>query len=144
MQERQHKQEDDFLEFLRNNYWQVWETYSDLHNDFSTGVDVKLDGVEYDLKVSNSKRISIFKKHKGDWYSPLAIHQEVKYLYVTEHAHCYILYEIRKESIIKYLLNNPQITEYTGDGNDNICCSLDLDAIADDIFCLRKHVRRTK
>ena len=144
MQEVQHAREDEFLSFLRTNYWQVCDSYSDLHTDFSTGIDVKLNDTYYDLKVSNSKKLTIFKYHNNAWYSPLTLHPDVKYLYVVEHIHCYMLYEIKKESIITYLLQQPHITEYTGDGNFNICVSLDLDAIADDIFCLRKNIRRTK
>lgn len=143
MQEQQHQKEDDFLSFLRANYWQVWESYSDLHYNYETGIDVKLDDTYYDLKVSNSKKITVFKNHKDEWYSPLTMHMDIKYLYVVEYPNCYLLYEIRKENLIMHLLQNPHITEYTGDGNDNICMDLDLDKVADDIFMLRKNLRRT-
>lgn len=143
-QEQQHQVEERFISFLRMNYYQIWDTFADLHNNYDSGIDVRLDGVDYDLKVSNSKKLSVFKKHKNDWYSPLTLHMDVKYLYVVEYPNCYLLYEIRKENLIMYLLQNPHITEYTGDGNDNICMDLDLDKVAEDIFCLRKNLRRTK
>ena len=137
-QEQQHAQEELFLNFLRYNYQQYWKSYSDLHNDYETGIDVKLDDEYYDLKVSNSKKITIFKKHKNDWYSPLTLHQDIKYMYVVEYQKCYMLYVIKKDKIIEYMTSQPQITEYTGDGNINICINLNLDLLAEDIFCLRK------
>lgn len=137
-QEQQHAQEELFLNFLRYNYQQYWETFADLHYDFSTGIDIKLDDEYYDLKVSNSKKITIFKKHKGEWYSPLTLHKDIKYMYVVEYPNCYMLYVIKKDKIIEYMTSQPQITEYTGDGNINICINLNLDLLAEDLFCLRK------
>lgn len=134
----QHEMESLFLNFLRYNYQQYWSTYSDLHNDYGTGIDVKLDNEYYDLKVSNSKKITIFKKHKNEWYSPLTLHTDIKYMYVIEHEKCYMMYVIKKDKIIEYMTKQPQITEYTGDGNINICINLNLDLLAEDIFCLRK------
>ena len=134
----QHMQEENFLGFLRRNYNQYWTTYADVHNDYDTGIDVKLDEVPYDLKVSNSKKITIFKKHNGEWYSPLTLHPEVDYLYVVEYDKCYMLYRIKKSRIIEYMLTQPQITEYTGDGNWNVCISLELDRVMEDVYVLRK------
>jgi hypothetical protein len=111
-----------------------------LHNNYSTGIDVKLDDKYYDLKVSNpNKKITVFKKHKGNWYSPLTEHMDVEYLYVIEYEKCYMLYELKKEKIIEYMTSQPQITEYTGDGNINICITLNnMELVAEDWFELRK------
>lgn len=143
-QEYQHKKEELFLNFLRNNYQQRWKSFSDLHNDYSTGIDVKLDDEYYDLKVSNpNKKITIFKKHKRkgkwEWYSPLTEHMDVKYMYVIEYEKCYMMYVLKKEKIIEYMLSQPQITEYTGDDNINICITLNnIELVAEDWFDLRK------
>ena len=49
-----------------------------------------------------------------------------------------MLYRIKKSRIIEYMLTQPQITEYTGDGNWNVCISLELDRVMEDVYVLRK------
>ena len=137
MQERQHEKEKRFIDFLVKT-----GTAKDVHDDFSTGVDVYLFHNNiwkpFDLKVSNSKKLTAFKCYKGKWYSPLLLHMDVPYLYVLEEETRYVGFVITKQDILR-TYTKYESSEYRGDGNINICITIDnMTDLAKDILVWEK------
>lgn len=122
-QKDKHDKESRFLKTLKSYMEANGHTYEDVHDDYNTGVDVIIDGKKYDVKASNpNKRLTIFKRYKGSWYSPLLLHQDVDYLYAIEYEDRWVVCHITKENILSHLCG--EMTTYDGDGNLNICCTL--------------------
>lgn len=143
----QHEKEERFIKFLSYNYTQHWKTYSraSKEQDIKDGIDVFLDDIPYDLKISFG-RLSLFKKHKGNWYSPIVEHMDINYLYVIEYSDKFALFTLKKEDILMELLKNKiQFSEYSGDGNFNINMDLErrLSILDPKPVILRKSVGRT-
>ena len=119
MQELQHAKEQKFIDYLLKHCTNV----KDVHDNFSTGIDVYIDCIPYDLKITNSRKLTIFKRYKGNWYSPLLEHTDIDYLLVEEYDKCYLGFVINKAALLRQL-GNKCISTYTGDGNINQCVEL--------------------
>lgn len=126
MQEREHYIESKGIEKIKAWAERHNIAFTDVHDDFSTGVDITLNGYPYDVKVTGSTWLTMIKKYKGRWYSPLELHQEVPYL-ILKGDFGYIL---DKKSLADYcfqMSNKSGIEQgvYTLDGNINITFNAD-------------------
>lgn len=135
MQEYQHAKERNFIDFLVKNYNAV-----DTSNDFGTGVDVVLNGKPYDLKVSNSRKLTLFKYYENEWYCPLLLHPEVNYMYIIEQKDKYLGFVFSKKDVLNYWYKHPEteISTYKGDGNLNINITLNLSDLSNKVEIFRK------
>ena len=123
MQERQHQLESNVTDLIIKHLGvRHTITKSTLEDDINNGIDIYIDRRPYDLKCSNSQKITVFKKHRGDIYSPLLLHQDVPYLYVTNNGTKYDIYKITKQEILEDILSRWKFLSgsvYDGDGNVN-------------------------
>lgn len=121
MQEREHAKELQGIQRVKSWAERNNHQFEDVHEDFETGIDIYLDGKPYDLKVAESGWLTMVKKYKGKWYSPLESHLEVPYLVLKEdfgfvvdkrelRDHCF---QMSNKSCI-------ELGVYTLDGNVNI------------------------
>lgn len=135
-QQEQWNKENKAIKLLVDKYGA-----EDTHYDLSTGADVILDGKLYDLKVSNSNKLTVLKKlgkgpRAGEVYSPLLEHQNVDYLYMIEKPDLFIGFLLNKCDVLDFIIKNAGILKfsyYNGDGNDNFNVYFsfsDLDLIA--------------
>lgn len=137
MQEHQHAKEQRFLDFLKDYCIRNNRKFEDVHDDYSTGIDVYLDDKPYDLKVSNSRKLTVFKCYKGHWYCPLLEHQDIPYMYVIEEESRFLGFVINKSRLLERLKGS--IETYTGDGNINKITELDsISDFAEDIQVFNK------
>lgn len=121
MQQRQHDKEERFVEFLKVYCHKNNLEFKDTHEDFDLGADVFINDEPYDLKVSNSRKLTVVKRYKGNWYSPLERHPDIDYLIAEEHEDKWILFKLNKLQVVKEYLGHPDLSLYTLDGNINIC-----------------------
>ena len=121
MQEMQHKKEERFIGFLRDYCHRNNISFHDTHSDFNLGADVYINDTPYDLKVSNSRKLTIAKHYKEKWYCPLELHPDVDYLIVEEHDDKWVLFKLNKSRVWKEFLEHTDLSLYAGDGNINIC-----------------------
>lgn len=115
--------EQGFLETLRAYCITNKLQYSDVHEEVETGIDVWIDTKPYDLKISNSKKLTLFKKlPDGRIYCPLVNHLAIPLLYVMEREKDFICFELRKEDIMFKMFGKGPVNtgKYCGDGNINI------------------------
>ena len=126
MQIIQHKKESRFIEFLKKYTESHNEQFLDVHENYASGIDVYYLNKPYDLKVSNSKKLTLQKKYKGEWYDPLVSHIDIPYLYIIETPVQFLGFVIDKDKLLTNLPKycNSSITQYTGDGNLNNCIEL--------------------
>ena len=126
MQEREHYIESKGIEKIKAWAERYGVAFEDVHDDFSTGVDIKLNGYSYDVKVTNSTWLTMIKKYKDKWYSPLELHQEVPYL-ILKGDFGYILDKKRLADYCFQMSNKSGIEQgvYTLDGNINITFNAD-------------------
>lgn len=127
LQQRYKDKERRFITFLRDSGENVFDvTGSDY--DLKKGIDIYLDGKPFDLKVSNSYKLSLFRKsalYDNEFRCPILIHPEIPYLYVIEKEDRYIGFCINKTDLLKVsFLSGTSFSEFTGDGNLNICIDL--------------------
>ncbi len=126
MQEREHYIESKGIGKIKAWAERHGITFADVHDDFSTGVDITLNGYPYDVKVTNSTWLTMVKKHNGRWYSPLELHQEVPYL-ILKGDFGYFLDKKRLADYCFQMSNKSGIEQgvYTLDGNINITFNAD-------------------
>lgn len=135
-QQQQWQKETEAIKLLVDKYGA-----KDTHYDLSTGADIILDDRLYDLKVSNSQKLTVLKKlgkgpKAGTTYCPLLEHQEVDYLYMIDKSDYYMAFMLKKMDICNYIIVNAeklQWSHYNGDGNENLNVKLsfsDFDLIA--------------
>lgn len=136
-----HTQEQTFVKWLLAH--PNGHTIKDATNtskDFKNGIDLEIDGQPVDLKVTNSRKLSLFRKsdlydkHDGreGWECPILKHPNIPYLIIENHPEKkrYVGFLIRKLDLFNYLHLAP-IGTYTGDGNVNKY--LDLSNIITDV-----------
>lgn len=135
-QQQQWQKEAEAIKLLVDKYGA-----KDTHYDLSTGADVILYDKLYDLKVSNSQKLTVLKKlgkgpKAGTTYCPLLEHQEVDYLYLIEKPNLFIGFLLNKRDLLDYIIKNAgklKFSYYNGDGNDNFNVYFsfsDLDLVA--------------
>lgn len=125
----QHNKETQALTYLKQH---LNHTFTDVHNDYSTGIDFYYNGHPYDLKASKSNKLTVFKRYKGKWYSPLLLHMEVPYAYTRwKDDRITHLLIFSKTTILEHLAHH-QLTTYVGDGNYNI--NIDISDIEPDNY----------
>lgn len=97
---------------------------ADKDDDLYNGIDLYIDGKGYDLKASDSGKLSVFRRTAGrGWYCPLADHADVDYLYLYKGA----MYFIDRRM---FLANFAQLAgtlrwgNYSGDGNYQVYVDL--------------------
>lgn len=134
-QKDKHAKESHFIEFLRS-YAEIESIqFEDVHDNLKTGIDVYYDGKPYDLKVSNSLKLSLFRTsdlYGGETRCPMLIHPEIPYLYVVEKDDKFIGFVIDKKELLKpNFLNATTFGEFTGDGNYNL--TIDLNGCISDV-----------
>lgn len=118
---REHKIENNGIELIRQ--WAIKNnvSFEDVHNDYSTGIDIILNGQSYDLKVTKSTWLTMVKKYKDTWYCPLELHTEVPYL-IVQNKKGYVL---NKGDLLAFctqqsIRSGIQLGVYVLDGNVNI------------------------
>lgn len=138
LQKQSKSKEKNFLDCLREYCSSLGWQYSDVHNDVSTGVDVIINGHPFDCKVTNpNKKLTIFKRVNGRWYSPILNHFDIDYLYTIEYPERYLCFHLRKEDILKNMKGD--LSDYSGDGNLNKCITLhDIMDYSQEEFEIRK------
>lgn len=118
--------------------------YSDSHEEVSTGIDVWIDTKPYDLKVSNSRKLTLFKKlPDGRVFCPLVRHIEIPYLYVISRDKDYLCFELRKEDIMFKMFGKGMVNTgmYNGDGNINITFDVaEIMDLARDVLVIPKEM----
>ena len=135
-QQQQWQKEAEAIKLLVDKYGA-----KDTHYDLSTGADIILDDKLYDLKVSNSQKLTVLKRlgkgpRAGDIYSPLLEHQNVDYLYLIEKPNLFIGFLLNKCDVLDFIIKNAgrlKFSYYNGDGNDNLNVYFsfsDLDLVA--------------
>lgn len=134
--------EQGFLETLRAYCTTNNIQYSDSHEEVSTGIDVWIDTKPYDLKVSNSRKLTLFKKlPDGRIFCPLVRHIEIPYLYIIEREKDFICFELRKEDLMFRLFGRGPIntSTYQGDGNINVTFEItEIMDLARDVLVIPK------
>ena len=126
----QHNKESDMLKRIEKYCADNELRFKDVHDDYSTGIDIWIGRRCYDIKASESKKLTILKTlPNGTTYKPHETHLDVPYLYcLPSTGYCY---RINKQEIIdyiKFLKSTGKLdiflSEYTGDGNKNICIDI--------------------
>lgn len=123
---KEHKIENNGIELIRQ--WAIRNnvSFEDVHNDYSTGIDIILDGKPFDLKVTKSTWLTMVKKYKDTWYSPLEMHQEVPYLILK--GYCGYILDKKRLADYCFQMSNKSgidIGVYTLDGNVNITFNIE-------------------
>lgn len=118
---KEHKIEQNGIELIKDWAEIHGVSFEDTHEDFSTGIDIILDGKPYDLKVTKSTWLTLVKKYQNKWYCPLELHAEVPYL-VLQGTNGYVL---NKAELLEYCSKQSfksgiQLGVYVLDGNINI------------------------
>lgn len=124
MQEREHALENSFFDYLNTiNY--PCKDYHKLYDSY----DIEIDGKLYDVKVSDSAKLSLFRNSAHyDWnyHCPVVEHPEIPYLYICKLYKEWRAYIIDRKSIMNTIeaIARKQsvlpLSLYTGDGNINI------------------------
>ena len=122
---REHKIEQNGIELIKNWAARNNVPFEDVHDDYSTGIDILIDGKPYDLKATDSSWLTFVRKYK-DWYCPLENHPEVPYL-ILQGGKGYVL---EKQDLLKYctqqsIRSGIQLGVYVLDGNVNITFNAD-------------------
>lgn len=129
MQEIQHNKESQFIYKLseyckENNLWFVNTVGTKA--DYQGGIDCYINRRPYDLKCSDSRRLTIHKTlPNGFEYKPYEKHPEVPYLYcLPSTGLCYVITKEEFKAYIEYYKSigklSSMLSEYSGDGNRNI------------------------
>lgn len=118
---REHKIENNGIELIRQ--WAIKNnvSFEDVHNDYSTGIDIILDQKPFDLKVTRSTWLTFVKRFGDTWYCPLENHPEIPYL-ILQGSNGYVL---DKKLLLDFcttqsIISGIQLGVYTLDGNVNI------------------------
>lgn len=118
---KEHKIENNGIELVRQ--WAIRNnvSFEDVHEDFSTGIDIILDGKPYDLKVTKSTWLTFVKRFHDKWYCPLELHTEVPYLILKDNNG----YVLDKKVLLDFctqqsIRSGIQLGVYVLDGNVNI------------------------
>lgn len=126
----QHNKEATTLNQLKEYCAANDMAFADVHDDFSTGIDVYINRRAYDIKASDSKKLTIFKRlPNGTEYKPHETHTDVPYLYcLPSSGYCYIVTKKELSTYIELMKENDKLdallSEYTGDGNYNLCIDI--------------------
>lgn len=118
---KEHNIERSGIELIKNWASRNNIPFKDVHEDYSTGIDIVLDGKPYDLKVTKSSWLTFVKKFGDTWYSPLELHTEVPYL-ILNGTKGYVL---DKKDLLalctqQSIISGIQLGVYVLDGNINI------------------------
>jgi hypothetical protein len=135
-QQQQWQKEAEAIKLLVDKYGA-----KDTHAQTSLGYDIILNGKLYDLKVSNSQKLTVLKRlgkgpRAGEIYSPLLEHQDIDYLYMIEKPNLFIGFLLNKCDVLDFIIKNAgklKFSYYNGDGNDNFNVYFsfsDLDLVA--------------
>lgn len=108
--------------------------------DFYKGTDFYLSSKPYDLKSSDSGKLSLLRRTaKRGWYCPLTDHPSVDYAYLYKGS-LHLINRLLFLANIDSILNNPDVSfgSYSGDGNIQkwIDLSKILPQISYDIFLI--------
>ena len=133
MQERQHNQERQTInklkEFCEANGLFFVDTVG-TKADYQGGIDCYINRRPYDLKCSDSKKLTIHKTlPNGFEYKPYEKHPEVPYLYVLPTTGlCYVITKTELAAYIEYYKQagklSSMLSNYSGDGNKNVCIDI--------------------
>lgn len=97
---------------------------STAQQDLVEGWDVAIDGVKYDVKFSNSRKLSLFRQTVGEWYCPVTKYLDVSLLYMVKNDEDnYICFVIDKSKLLDYVFKHAEqikLTSYSRDGNKQI------------------------
>lgn len=123
---REHNLERSGIELIKD--WAIRNnvSFEDVHYDFSTGIDIVLDGKPYDLKVTKSSWLTFVKRFGDTWYSPLELHPDVPYLILRGNKG----YVLNKKDLLAFctqqsISSGIQLGVYVLDGNINITFNAD-------------------
>lgn len=118
---REHNIERIGIELIKN--WAIRNnvSFEDVHNDYSTGIDIIINGQPFDLKVTNSNYLTLVKRFHKSWYCPLELHTEVPYL-ILQGTKGYVL---DKKDLLEFCTQQSfesgiQLGVYVLDGNVNV------------------------
>lgn len=118
---REHNIEQTGIGLIKNWAESHGVSFEDVHDDFSTGIDIILDGKPFDLKVTKSTWLTFVKRFGDKWYCPLELHTEVPYL-ILNGTKGYVL---NKAELLAYCSKQSfesgiQLGIYVLDGNVNV------------------------
>lgn len=118
---KEHNIERIGIELIKNWSIQNNVSFEDVHNDYSTGIDIILDGKPYDLKVTKSSWLTFVKRFGDTWYCPLELHPDVPYLILNGNKG----YVLDKKDLLAFctqqsIRSGIQLGVYVLDGNVNI------------------------
>lgn len=133
---REHNIENNGIELIRNWAESHGVSFEDVHDDFSTGIDIVLNGKPYDLKVTKSTWLTFVKRFGDKWYCPLESHPEVPYL-ILNGTKGYIL---DKKELLAFctqqsISSGIQLGVYVLDGNINITFNADRFLSGEQNYC---------
>lgn len=124
---KEHKIENNGIELVRQ--WAIRNnvSFEDVHDDYSTGIDIILDGKPFDLKVTKSTWLTFVKRFHDKWYCPLELHTEVPYLILKDNNG----YVLDKKELLAFctqqsISSGIQLGVYVLDGNINITFNADI------------------
>ena len=136
IQVREHNIEQKGIELIRN--WAARNNipFEDVHEDYSTGVDIVLNGKAYDLKVTRSTWLTFVKKFQDKWYCPLELHAEVPYL-ILNGTNGYIL---DKKELLAFctqqsVISGIELGIYVLDTNLNITFNVERFLLREPDYC---------
>lgn len=118
---REHNIESNGISLIKDWAESHGISFEDVHDDYSTGIDIVLDGKPYDLKVTRSSWLTFVKRFGDTWYCPLELHPDVPYL-ILNGTKGYVL---DKKLLAEYCFqmsnkSGIELGVYTLDGNINI------------------------
>ena len=123
---REHNIERVGIELIRQ--WAIRNnvSFEDVHNDYSTGIDIILNGQPFDLKVTKSSWLTFVKKFGDKWYSPLELHPDVPYLILRGNKG----HVLDKKDLLAFCTQQSfesgiQLGVYVLDGNVNITFNME-------------------
>lgn len=123
---KEHRIEENGIKMIKE--WAARNNipFEDVHEDFSTGIDIILDGKSYDLKVTKSTWLTFVKKFQDKWYCPLELHTEVPYLILNgTKGHILDKKELLAFCNQQSIRSGIQLGVYVLDGNINITFNAD-------------------
>lgn len=130
---RQHNKEASFIQKLSDycketNKWFVDCTGTKA--DYIEGIDCYIDRRPYDLKCSDTKKLTIHKTlPNGYKYKPQERHTDIPYLYcLPTSGLCYVITKAELSAYIEYYKQagklSSMLSNYSGDGNQNVCIDI--------------------
>lgn len=124
LQELLHLKEREFIKRIEKYCAANNIEFEDAHDDHKTGVDVIINKLSYDLKVSEHDKLSYWRKTPtGLEYEPHMTHTRIPYLICKNDGKIYKLTKQEFRDYVNSLREQGKLDELThihcGDGNEN-------------------------